>query len=65
MGGGDSFCAAMIYGQNQDDWNSRQVLDFAVAASAMSHTFHGDFNLVSVKEVMAVAGGDTSGRVQR
>ena len=65
VGGGDSFCAAMIYGQNQDDWNSRQVLDFAVAASAMSHTFHGDFNLVSVKEVMAVAGGATSGRVQR
>ena len=65
VGGGDSFCAAMIYGQNQGDWGSRQVLDFAVAASAMSHTFHGDFNLVSVKEVMAVAGGDTSGRVQR
>jgi 2-dehydro-3-deoxygluconokinase len=65
VGGGDSFCAAMIYGLNQSDWNSRQVLDFAVASSAMSHTFHGDFNLVSVKEVMAVAGGDTSGRVQR
>jgi len=65
VGGGDSFCAAMIYGLNQDGWNSRQILDFAVAASAMSHTFHGDFNLVSVKEVMAVAGGDTSGRVQR
>ena len=65
VGGGDSFCAAMIYGLNQSDWDSRQVLDFAVAASAMSHTFHGDFNLVSVKEVMAVAGGDTSGRVQR
>ena len=65
VGGGDSFCAAMIYGLNQGGWDSRQVLDFAVAASAMSHTFHGDFNLVSVKEVMAVAGGDTSGRVQR
>ena len=65
VGGGDSFCAAMIYGLNQDGWDSRQVLDFAVASSAMSHTFHGDFNLVSVKEVMAVAGGDTSGRVQR
>jgi 2-dehydro-3-deoxygluconokinase len=65
VGGGDSFCAAMIYGLNQDGWNSRQVLDFAVASSAMSHTFHGDFNLVSVKEVMAVAAGDTSGRVQR
>ena len=65
VGGGDSFCAAMIYGLNQAGWGSRQVLDFAVAASAMSHTFHGDFNLVSVQVVMSVAGGDTSGRVQR
>jgi 2-dehydro-3-deoxygluconokinase len=65
VGGGDSFCAGMIYGLNQQAWDSRQVLDFAVAASAMSHTFHGDFNLVSVKEVMAVVGGDVTGRVQR
>ncbi len=65
VGGGDAFCAGMIYGLTQDGWSSRQVLDFAVASSAMAHTFHGDFNLVTVKEVMAVAGGDVTGRVQR
>lgn len=65
VGGGDAFCAGMIYSLLQDGWNSQQVLDFAVASSAMAHTFHGDFNLVTVKEVMAVAGGDVSGRVQR
>ena len=65
VGGGDAFSAGIIYGNLQPDWSSRQRLDFAVAASALAHTFHGDFNLVSVSEVMSVAGGDTSGRVQR
>ena len=65
VGGGDAFSAGLIYGNLQPDWSSRQRLDFAVAASALAHTFHGDFNLVSVSEVMSVAGGDTSGRVQR
>lgn len=65
VGGGDAFSAGVIYGNLQDGWSPQQVLDFAVAASAMAHTFHGDFNLVTVKEVMAVAGGDVTGRVQR
>ncbi len=65
VGGGDAFSAGLIYGNLQDGWNSRQKLDFAVASSALAHTIHGDFNLVSVSEVMAVAGGDVSGRVQR
>lgn len=65
VGGGDAFSAGIIYGNLQDGWAPQQVLDFAVASSAMAHTFHGDFNLVTVKEVMAVAGGDVSGRVQR
>ena len=41
------------------------VLEFAVAASALKHTINGDFNLVSIEEVEALAGGDASGRVQR
>jgi len=64
VGGGDAFSAALIYG-NLEGWDSRRKLDFAVAASAVAHTFHGDFNLVSRKEVEAIAGGDVSGRVQR
>jgi len=64
VGGGDAFSAALIHG-SLEGWDSRHKLDFAVAASAMAHTFHGDFNLVTQKEVEAVAGGDVSGRVQR
>lgn len=65
VGGGDAFSAGVIYGNLQEGWSPQQVLNFAVASSAMAHTFHGDFNLVTVKEVMAVAGGDVTGRVQR
>ncbi len=65
VGGGDAFSAGLIYGNLQDGWTSEQILDFGAAASALAHTFHGDFNLVSVSEVMSVAGGDVSGRVQR
>lgn len=64
VGGGDAFAAGIIYGHAQG-MSSRETLDFAVASSALAHTFHGDFNLVSASEVMSVAGGDTSGRVQR
>ena len=65
VGGGDAFSAGLIYGNLQDGWTSAQTLEFAAAASALAHTFHGDFNLVSVSEVMSVAGGNISGRVQR
>ena len=65
VGGGDSFSAGIIFGNLKSDWASQDILDFAVACSALSHTFHGDFNLVDEKEVMAIVGGDTSGRVQR
>jgi 2-dehydro-3-deoxygluconokinase len=64
IGGGDSFAAGLIYslatGRPHD-----QALRFAVAASALKQTIHGDFNRVSVAEVDALARGDASGRVQR
>lgn len=64
VGGGDSFGAGLIYGLiNYKD--NRKALDFAVAASCLKHTISGDFNRVTVKEVEALMGGDTSGRVQR
>ena len=64
VGGGDSFCAGLIYGLMQLD-SHEAALSFAVSASALAHTIHGDFNLVSLKEVQTVASGNTSGRVQR
>ena len=64
VGGGDSFSAGVIHGlltmKNQED-----ALEFAVAASALKHTIPTDFNHVSEQEVLALAQGDASGRVQR
>jgi 2-dehydro-3-deoxygluconokinase len=64
VGGGDSFCAGLIYGLRTYD-DVQQALNFAVAASCLKHTVPGDFNLVSVAEVEKLAGGDVSGRVSR
>lgn len=64
VGGGDSFGAGLIYGLS-NQYSCQETLDFAVAASCLKHTVEGDFNLVNVSEVKALAGGDGSGRVQR
>ena len=64
VGGGDSFSGGIIHGLLTKA-NQGEALEFAVAASALKHTINGDFNLVSVEEVEALAGGDASGRVQR
>lgn len=64
VGGGDSFSGGIIHGLLTKSTQG-EALEFAVAASALKHTVSGDFNLVSVAEVEALAGGDASGRVQR
>ena len=64
VGGGDSFSGGVIHGLLTKPTQG-EALEFAVAASALKHTINGDFNLVSIEEVEALAGGDGSGRVQR
>jgi 2-dehydro-3-deoxygluconokinase len=64
VGGGDSFSGGLIYGLLHKATQG-EALEFAVAASALKHTVTGDFNLVSVAEVEALAGGNANGRVQR
>lgn len=64
VGGGDSFAAGLIYGLSTGMADA-DALEYAVAASCLKHTIEGDFNLVSRDEVLALAGGDGSGRVQR
>lgn len=64
VGGGDSFGGGLIYALRSGK-NTRQAIEFAVAASALKHSIEGDFNRVSVSEVEKLAGGDGSGRVQR
>ena len=64
VGGGDSFAGGLIYGLNELE-GDREALEFAVAASCLKHTIDGDFNRVTIDEVMKLAKGDGSGRGQR
>ena len=64
VGGGDSFGGGLIYAL-LCGYSSQQAIEFATAASCLKHTIEGDYNMVSVDEVKALAGGDGSGRVQR
>lgn len=64
VGAGDAFCggllAALLSGMQAAD-----ALEFAVAASCLKHSIPGDFNRVTIDEVLRLVGGDASGRVQR
>ena len=64
VGGGDSFSGGLIHGMLTKRTQG-EALEFAVAASALKHTINGDFNMVTVAEVEALAGGSANGRVQR
>jgi len=64
VGGGDSFASGLIFGLLTKE-NSKEALEFAVAASCLKQTVPGDFNLVSIEEVEKLAKGDASGRVER
>lgn len=65
VGSGDAFAGGLIYALfiGKMDWQC--ALDFAVAASALKHSFQGDFNRAGVKEVFSLMKGDKSGRVKR
>ena len=64
VGGGDSFGGGLIYSL-LNGYDAQKAIDFAVAASCLKHSIEGDYNMVSVKEVETLAGGNASGRVQR
>lgn len=64
VGGGDSFGAGLIYSQ-LNGFGMQETIEFAVAASCLKHSIEGDFNQVSVEEVLKLAKGDGSGRVSR
>ena len=66
VGGGDSFCAGLIFGLNHPKYREPQTaLRFAVAASCLKHSIEGDYNVVSEDEVVALMAGSGSGRVRR
>ena len=66
FGGGDSFCAGLIYALNSGKYSApADAIRFAVAASALKHTISGDYNYSSLNEVETLMKGSASGRVQR
>jgi 2-dehydro-3-deoxygluconokinase len=64
VGGGDAFCAGLIYGLLEKD-DTREALEFAAAASCLKHTIPGDANLTSLDEVETLAAGTGGGQVSR
>ena len=66
FGGGDSFCAGLIYALNTPEYSAPETaIRFAVAASCLKHTIKGDYNYASCAEVVSLLNGSTSGRVRR
>jgi 2-dehydro-3-deoxygluconokinase len=64
VGGGDSFSGGLIFAL-LSGMSPQDAVEFAAAASCLKHSVHGDLNLVSREEVLALVGGDASGRIQR
>lgn len=64
VGGGDAFAAGLVYA-HLSGFSPQETVEFAAAASCLKHTVHGDFNMVKAGEVLTLAAGDQSGRVQR
>lgn len=65
IGAGDAFAAGIIYGLMNHADKPETALRFAVASSCLKHSIPGDYNRVSVAEVMNLMKGDGSGRVVR
>jgi len=55
----------LVYGLITWPDDDQKALGFAVAASCLKHTIYGDFNRVTVDEVLKLMEGDASGRVAR
>ena len=53
VGGGDAFGAGLIHGLIHH-YDRQQLIDYAMAASVLKLTIHGDFNLNTEVEIMNV-----------
>ncbi len=66
FGGGDSFCAGLIFALNSAEFSApADAIAFAVAASCLKHSIKGDYNYSSKAEVVSLMKGNASGRVKR
>ena len=64
VGSGDAFTGALIFSLMRGD-APQAAVNLAAAANALKHTIPGDFSLLSLAEVEALAAGAHGGRVQR
>ena len=48
-----------------EGYDKQIAIDFAAAASCLKHSIEGDYNMVTVDEILRLTRGDGSGRVQR
>ena len=51
VGGGDAFASGLIYAM-MNGYEPKDMVDFAVASSAIKHTIHGDGNITDDAEVI-------------
>jgi 2-dehydro-3-deoxygluconokinase len=66
VGAGDSFAGGLIFALLTNTLAEPETaLRYAVAASCLKHSIHGDFNYATRAEIEALMRGGGSGRVQR
>ena len=64
VGSGDAFAAGLLYALRHA-YEPSEAIRFAAAASCLNHSIEGDYNILNVDEVRALAKGNASGMVQR
>ena len=57
VGGGDAFMGGVIYGLM--NYNDQTAINFAETASFLKHTIYGDFNRVTLEEILNVMNGSS------
>ncbi len=65
VGGGDAFDAGLLFGLTHPEFTLQTSLEFATAASCLSHSVVGDCNFASREEIEDLMHGARSGRVVR
>lgn len=64
VGGGDAFCAGIIYSLCKSR-NAQDTVEFAVAASALKYTVEGDYNRITAEEAERLAESKSADFMQR
>jgi len=63
IGTGDAYAAGLIHGLI--NYDTVKALKFANAACAIKHTYEGDANLATEKEILTIIDGNLTGRIKR